>query len=351
MSFRRRDIHKILFKKDSVSSIIGVLRIVMFLGFFSLFSGSLCLFGADQILAPPSSYPSPFRQENVRVLVDKNDFHSAILMLDQWANESENTQDKAFLFVEKAKVLYVNQQRVEALEVFLEALKSAPIGSKTVLSDDEQKVFLSLFPLYEESIQSPELGSRLSEQSKALLQAHPEYTSLRFYLATGLANQGKFVEFFDCFYSAFQARRDCFLSWKTIGVLHMRLFEASTSEEVRETHRREAAQCLRQAFALQPQDGALLVKLVFILPPVEKKLFLKTVANGLLALHVPICRRDCFFLIQQAIDVDEFLVAKQLIEIAGTWYQYSRGLQELSEQLQKCTPRPVDDIVNNKEKS
>jgi tetratricopeptide (TPR) repeat protein len=268
----------------------------------------------------------------VHAAVKTNDMCAAAALIDRRLQAEDAAPFRPRLLVEKAKFLYADQQHIQAQETFLAALAACE-PAKTPPSEDEQRLFLALLPTYEASMDSPEALTQLLEQSEAALRSHPSYLSFEHYRAAALANSGKFIEFFDSFYRAYQARPECFLRYKTMGVLHMRLFESSSDQSCRERHRGNAVAALKQAWALQPQDGPLIVKLVFMLPTDERGAFLRTVVDGVRALRSPLARGECFFLIQQAIDVGELSVAEQLIEQAHSWYHYSRALQGLSEQL------------------
>lgn len=292
-------------------------------------------FGDQEILSPSSSFPSKCPQGQLRRWVEEKDYRSATALIDQWVKDASSPSSVAFLLVEKAKLLYANQQHTEAQEAFVEAIETLPPIPSPRILDDERQAFDRLFPTYEDSIQSPEACSRLIDESQGLLRAHPDFCSLEHYVAAGLANRGQFIEFFDRFFHAFQSRPDCFLRYKTLGVLHLRLFEASSKESLRESHRQAAVRCLKEAFSVQPRDSTLVVKLAYILPLAEKKALLRSVADELMKLTCPLRRSDCFFLIQQTLDLGELDIAKQIIEKARSWYQYSRALENFSEQLRK----------------
>lgn len=266
-------------------------------------------------------------------MVRDKKFKEAAVLLNAWRKEAKTPEHVAFLAVEEAKLLFADQQRSESQEVFLEALAALPSSLQPKVSDEEKKAFDSLFKSYEASVHSDEGARHFLIEAQELLQKHPSFFSLEHYIAATYANLGQFIEFYDLFFHAFQRREKCFLSKKTIGVLHLRLFEASTSEERREIHRREATRYLREAFAIEPHDSTLVMKLAFILPPNEKIVVLKSVIASLLTVSDPISRSDCFFLIQQAMEVGELNGARQLIEKARSWYQYSRALDELSDRL------------------
>lgn len=302
---------------------------------FLPFSSSALALGREAIASPPSSYPSDCPQDRYREAIREKNFHVAIALVDTWVSACKNPASRAFLLVEKAKLLAADQQQAAAQEVFLEALQTLPSMETSVVSDAEKNAFDALFPSYENACQSAQACSCLLEEAERQLHDNPAFASLEHYSAACLANRGQFIEFFDRFFHAFQQRPDCFLRYKTIGVLHLRLFEASSSEERRETHRREAVRYLKEAFSRQMNDSTVLVKLAYILPPKEKILLLRDVTADLMGLTTPIRRSDCFFLIQQAIDVGHVEIAKQLIDKARSWYQYSRALNDLSDQIKE----------------
>jgi tetratricopeptide (TPR) repeat protein len=289
-----------------------------------------CCFAEEVcLLAPASSYPIP-GCSMLADMVNAGEFKKAIEKLDEFLQAPLADNARAFLLVEKAKLLFVDQQQMESQDVFLQALQQA-IPMKEEATEDEASLFQSLFSSYEESLRSPDACVKLVEQAEEALKKHKDYTSIEFYVAAGLANRGRFTSFYDRFFHAFLHRSGSFLAWKTRGVLHLRLYEASSSDEMRVLHRKEAVACFQEAFRRQPQDASLLVKLVFILPCEEKKLFLEKVADDFVRLQTPPKRGDCFFLIEQALDVQATESAKKLIDKARVWYQYSRALNDLSE--------------------
>lgn len=297
-----------------------------------------CVYG-DLSLGPSSLYPSQACYNKVRSFVANKDFLSAYTLIDQWLEGVQGAQGRSALLVEKAKLLYADQQQIEAQEVFLEALKLYVVVDEDQAKDEEQRVFLSLLSDYEASIQTKEGSEKFSRQIEEQLAKYPLYMSLEYYAAASLANRGQMNEFFDRFFHAFGHRTECFLRWKTIGVLHLRLYEASSSEARREHHRVEAVRWLKEAYSRQKADSALPVKILFVLRPSERGAFLQEVVAGLSAVEVPMRRSDCFTLIAQAIELGEGESAKLLIEKARTWYQYSRALDELSERLSSVTQK------------
>ena len=267
----------------------------------------------------------------------RGDLPSSLASVDLQLEQEHDAHSRPALLVEKAKLLYADQQRIEAQEVFLEALQLSSVDDAEASSEAERTLFLSLLPDYEASIQSKEGSERFSRCVEKQIVSHPTYASLEYYAAVSLANQNRMGEFFDRFFHAFGHRADCFLRWKTVGVLHVRLYEASSSEARREFHRTEAVRWLKEAFARQREDSALPAKILFVLRPSERKAFLQEIVASVAAMRTPMRRGDCCAIIAQAIELKETELAKQLIEKARTWYQYSRALDELSERLHSGT--------------
>lgn len=298
----------------------------------STFLLSPILLSGELFLSPPSNYPKGCECTNMQKMCANGEYRTSIEIVDGWLFQRLSEKERSFLLVEKAKILYVDQRHFEAQKTFLEAL----VTYKPSHEDEavgEKEAIQQLLPLYEESALSPESLQRLLAESEAQLKQHPSYFSLEYYSALCHANQGQFVPFFDTFYRAWQHRSDSFLAWKAQGVLHLRLFEASTSEEHRELHRKESVRFLYEAFSRQPQDLSLLVKMVFILPADERKDFLQKVVCHLASLQAAPRRSDCFFFIEQALDLGAKEQAEQLIRKAREWYPYSRALNSLSERL------------------
>lgn len=290
-------------------------------------------------LASSSRYPSGCTYSQLHPMIANRDFSSAAALIDRWRESVHDDQTRAFLLVEKAKLLYADQQQIEAQEVFLEALRLCGVVDENTAKDEERRVFLSLLPEYEGSVQSKEGSEHFSHRIEELLTKYPLYMSLEYYAAASLANRGQMIEFFDRFFLAFGHRTECFLRWKTVGVLHLRLYEASSSEACREHHRVEAVRWLKEAYSRQKDDSALPVKILFVLRPSERGSFLREVVESLQTVQVPMRRGDCFALIAQAIELEEVESAKLLIEKARTWYQYSRALDELSERLRSVSKK------------
>lgn len=274
-------------------------------------------------------------EESKKIHLQKSGCEESFLALCELEKKYPDSESKAFILVEKAKLAYLNQQHIEAQELFLEALCSCELQKEIPISAEEQKVIESLLPLYAVSSQSQNDSQKLEAEVDVLLKKHRDFYALEFFKASVYANAGDFVLFFDSFFSAYKRHPDFFLSLKMRGVLHLRLFEESSNENKRIWHRDQAVVFFQKAFSRRPSDASLLVKLVFLLPNEDKKKLLESVSGDISRIEIPLQRGECMFLIQQAIELNSLEVAKKLIEKAHIWYQYSRGLQDLTKRLQQ----------------
>lgn len=291
------------------------------------------------ILSPAASYPAGCERKKLDDAVASREFSTACSYIDRWIDRTKEAKEISFLLVEKAKLLYAAQRHVEAEEVFLEGLAHGALFEADSASQMEREAFEELLPEYFLSSRSPQESELFFQKVQKAFGGRQDYFLLQHYVAASLANCGRMIEFFDCFAAAYKCRPHCYLRWKTVGVLHLRLFEGSVDETSRERHRREAVSNLSEAFRLQPDDSSLLVKIMFLLLPDERRVFIREAAASLMAHKTPVRRSDCFFLIQQAIDGAEMDIAKLLIEKAHSWYEYSRALEVLSAQWEAKSTR------------
>lgn len=296
----------------------------------------LWFFGIVAILGTLPAFCSSFppQYEKVEELSQKGEYAQALEQLDVCIREGKGDDAVSRLLLEKAKLLYKDQKQKEAQEVFLQAVEKCQVRKDDALSPREAEVLQSLIPLYLAMARSSDETHQFEEKVQEVLRNNPKFYSIKYFLASCAANRNDFVSFFDQFFEAYQERPQFYLAWKMQGVLHLRLFEASSEENARIRHREKAVEFLQKAFSLEPKDASLIAKLVFLLPRIEKKKFLEDVFHDLSQMNNPLQRSECIYLIQQALEVNSIEVAKRLIGKANIWYEYSRAIQELSKQIE-----------------
>lgn len=247
--------------------------------------------------------------ERVDDFSEKGEFRAAIECVEHLVEKNQDEAAISKLFLEKAKLLSRDQRQKEAQEIFLEALERCPVLNGRI-SPEEEAVVYSIFPLYVKASSSEENTNTLEKETRKILEKYPEFLSLKYFLAAVSANKNDFVAFFDQFYQAYMERPDCYLAWKMRGVLHLRIFEASSEEGARLKHRDQAVAFLKKAFSIQPQDASLIAKLIFLLPAEEKKMLLESVSDDISRMEIPMQRSECIYLVREAIEAKSLEVAK-----------------------------------------
>jgi len=285
------------------------------------------------ILSAPSAYPTHCEESSIWRDVKDGNYPGALETIDGWIESESEMSVVSFLLKERVKILYANQQHTESLASFVSLIEGLNVVNQ-VPSEHEQAVFDSLFPLYDGALSSYEQCINFTTESEELFSRNPSYYSLELYVCAGLANSGRFYEFFDKFFHAYQFRCDSYLTWKILGVLHIRLYESSPHEVDRIHHREKATYALKKAFERKGADGSLLVKMVFITPKEKRSILFEEVEAHLEALENPLRRNECFYLIEQALQVESLGFAKRCIAKARSWYSYSRALHEFAQQLE-----------------
>jgi len=216
----------------------------------------------------------------------------------------------------------------------LEALKSA----KTLpylMSQEEGVVYDRGLKLYlENSSRSPtEVAHELETTLQPCLKAHPEYAEVRFLLAAAFANLKKFEEFFYQFYKAYTKSPTCFMAYRTIAIINIKLFEKARTLQEKEARRQEAQKFLKLALDEDDKDPMLYKLLVLFAPKNEKKQLVKEIIERIIRTDVVIPRHEIALYVNAAVDINERGLAKQFLNKAATWYEYSRNIQEMREHL------------------
>jgi len=178
-----------------------------------------------------------------------------------------------------------------------------------------------------------EIAGILQENYLSVVQKHPEYYYLNYYLAVASANLGDFEDFFIRFYSSYQEAPYYFLVDRTQGILHLKLWERAVGTEDRERERLAILKHLHATLKQNPGDSTV-YKFLIVMENSEKQ---KEVLNEYLPLllkeEVPIPRGDLQFFISEALSAKQFSLAQELINKGNNWYEYSHMLTEAQENL------------------
>jgi tetratricopeptide (TPR) repeat protein len=243
---------------------------------------------------------------------------------------------------EKADCLLAEQKHVEAQECFLLAIdKLLQREALEEMCRGEKEAVESFFVDYEEAVQSSDNSKAFLEKVHKTFEKHPQYLSLLYYAAASQANLGNLHGFFEDFFRAVSTRPASFMALKFVGVLHLRLYESSADEAKRFFHRNEAVKAFKMAFSKEPRDISLVMKLLFVLPEEEQRLLVKEVCADMVKSASAPRRRDCLYIIEVAMSLSLYEEAKLLLDKARSWYEYSRMLNEIAQELDGVSPSKI----------
>lgn len=230
---------------------------------------------------------------------------------------------------------YRDQDDVAAFSSYLLALESVVPGKEPLVSAEEQALYEEALKLYlDPSHSNPKEAALLIKKTYVpIVSARPDYLYLNFLITSAYANLGLFDEFFERFYRSYQAFPQSYMAVKTVGILHIKLFERLTDPAERAQERRKALAALSKARELYPSDPGLYKILIFFAEPDKKKEALHLRLTQLIEQNVQVPRSDLSFYIHEAIEQKEMDLAKQFIDKARQWYPYSRVITTAEQML------------------
>jgi tetratricopeptide (TPR) repeat protein len=240
-------------------------------------------------------------------------------------------EKRAALLVELATLYMQDQKEEEAFTIFLSAL-SGHTDTPYTLSKQEQQVYEESLKIY--LTQPPqEVAKELQEKLLLHVKRYPTHAYIQLLLAATYANCRQYSAFFDHFSKGHAIAPNSFLAYKTLGIIHIKLFEKARTPEEKEQHRLKLMEYLTKALDYDDRDP-MLYKLLIVYGQLEKKKsiivdMLDRICKG----QVVIPRGEIPFYVHEAIEVDEQEKAKQFLNKATMWYQYSRTIEEMKRVL------------------
>ncbi len=217
-----------------------------------------------------------------------------------------------------------DQQEEEAFVSYLDFLKRVEKSPLKAPSDAERARYSELFTLY--LANDPKVDDELKGLPK-------DYYMCQFLRASRLANQRKYEEFFTVFAESYIRYPDSHMALKTEGVIESLIFQRTKKPEAKEHWRKKALQSFRDSLQKNPHDVSLHKMIIYTASDNEKKEVISFVLTQIIEHNVEINRREIPFYINNALLVDEVLLAESLIDKAKTWYEYSRILDEMDQQV------------------
>lgn len=242
----------------------------------------------------------------------------------------ETAPDKPKAKVELARAYWQDQNQEKAYQTFLEAImatEAKPYSDNT----DEERVYQKALALYLN--QPPEEAKMTAEMMKRefgpSIKAHPEWSRLRLLYALAEANTQDIEAFFDDFYAAYPYTASHFLTYKTLAILHIKLFERAKGDAEREGQRREIRKWIASAQSAYPADFSLYRMEIAYAPPEEKDRVKEEVLNKILRLSIIPPRRDTLYFLRLAKECGTSELFDQWLKKAMEWYPGSRSIQQI----------------------
>lgn len=260
--------------------------------------------------------------KHIEEMCDRADYKEAIQELQKQLSSSP----KSDLYLALATIYLKDQQEEQALASFAQALKTAKPVKKTP-SSAELNLFKELLPIY---LQQKEM---IEERLTTVLKNHPDYLYVQFLSAAINANKRKFETFFTSFYRSYMAYPDCYMAYKSQGVLASLLLQRAREVEQKALWRKEALYYFRLACKEMPQDTGLYKMLICTAGPEEKKETVTFAIETIITTDTAIPRAEIPFYVQEALQIGNKDLAEKLVKKATSWYQYSRIIQEMQRQI------------------
>jgi hypothetical protein len=239
--------------------------------------------------------------------------------------------EKAQLEVVLATVYVKDQKEEEAFQMFLRALSDIPQKQAASPSKEELQIYNSSLPIYLEQAKCPasQAAKELESKLEPVLTAHPEYDQVRFLFAAAKANQHQYEDFFYHFYKAYTQNQACFLAYRTLGILNIKLFEKARLIDEKEQRRQEMQKFLHLALKENVNDVALYKLLIVFSPAEARKKAVHEVLDMIVQNSVQVPRSDISFYVNEALVACEKESAERFLDKQATWYQYSRIIEEM----------------------
>jgi hypothetical protein len=238
--------------------------------------------------------------------------------------------DKSKAKVELAQAYWQDQNQEKAYKVFLEAILTSQPKADTD-NPDEEPVYQKALALYLN--QPPEEAKTTAEALRRefgpALKAHPEWSRLRLLYALAEANTQDTEAFFEDFYAAYPYTSSHFLTYKTLAILHIKLFERAKEDADREGERCEIRKWIAKAQTAYPADFSLYRMEIAYAPPSEKDKVKEEVLNKILRLSIIPPRRDILYFLRLAKECGTSELFDQWLKKAMEWVPGSRSIQQL----------------------
>ncbi len=243
--------------------------------------------------------------------------------------------EEAEQLVELACRFEGQQDQSSALQAFLKALDSADATDdrKAESSEEELVVYREALDLYIRNIDKDPafVLSEIRSHYEKIYQDHANWYQLGTFVAIADANDHEFSSFYRKFFLAYQQSPSSFLSLRTRGVLHHKLFERSLGKK-REKHRKLAMNYLQEAVRVDIRETGALRLLLFTATKEERQPLLEELVPKIVDEKVTLPRGDITLYVKWLLQGGYIAHAALLLDHVKECYNYSRSI-EVAERL------------------
>lgn len=243
-------------------------------------------------------------------------------------NDAHDPEARAQSKAELARLYYKDQQQEKALRTYLDALDIAVPIPPPPAREEEKQLYDRAMTTYlnNKELHPREVASSLKKEFQPYIERHPDAYLLTFIVATADANLDNFDAFFPLFLKSYSHYPTHYFSYKTRGLLHIKLFEKLSVGSQRESERQLVIENLEQALKQIPEDTALYRMILAFVPEDQKKDAVERYLKSIMDNNIEIPRGEILFYVQQAVSVNDCAIAQQFVDYAKKWYPYSRAI-------------------------
>lgn len=162
---------------------------------------------------------------------------------------------------------------------------------------------------------------------------------LGFILSIAYANIGDYESFFELFFDAYPHLYDSFLAHKTRGILSLRVMQGQTDPKICAEYREKALNHLTDALEQNASDAALYKILISLAKDEKNDTLVGNYLHKMVEHGVKMARADIYLYVREAVALDECILAKQLIDQAKKYYEYSRAITAAEDYLNNLGER------------
>jgi len=258
-----------------------------------------------------------------------SNYKDAIIEYERRSQDA-SVGEKSEQLAKLAIIYYRDQNQEKAFQTFLSALDYGQSNSSSRASEAEQILYEKALKTYLEqgTVAARETAEKIVHEFSEVLENHNDYHLLGFVIAAAYANQGRFEEFFDRFYTSYLNYPDHHMVYKTRAVLHIKLLERARTAEERDVQKQGILSNVSMAIEKNENDHSLYKLMIAFSSEKEKAEIVHRYINKIIDQGIMIPRSDIAFYVQQCISSDQRDLARRFISKVRERYQYSRAIND-----------------------